>query len=64
MIHVLSTKDEYDDSIADSSTEWYTDTHGTDLTQFLIETLNKNPKDRVFMFKVEIDLVNLAKDPR
>lgn len=50
--------------ITDSSTEQYTDTTGIDLTQFIIETLNKNAKDRVLMLKIEQELVNLAKDKK
>ena len=31
----------------------YTDSTGIDLTQFIIDTLNKNAKDRVLMLKLE-----------
>lgn len=46
----------------DSSTEHYTDCTGIDLHQFIIDTLNKNAKDRVMMLKIEQELVTLAKD--
>jgi hypothetical protein len=31
----------------------YTDSTGIDLTQFIINTLNKNTKDRILMLKLE-----------
>lgn len=46
----------------DSSTEHYTDCTGIDLHQFIIDTLNKNAKDRVMMLKIEQELVTLARD--
>merc|ERR1719397_1332312 len=42
--------------------EIYTDSTGTDLTQFIINTLNKNSKDRVLMLKLEQEMSNLVKD--
>ena len=44
--------------------EVYTDNTGTDLTQFIITTLNKNSKDRVLMLKLEQDMTNLVKDTK
>ena len=41
--------------------EIYTDSTGTDLTQFIINTLNKNSKDRVLMLKLEQEMTNLVK---
>ena len=40
--------------------EIYTDNTGTDLTQFIISTLNKNAKDRVLMLKLEQEMTNLV----
>ncbi|RWS14547.1 cAMP-regulated phosphoprotein 21-like protein [Dinothrombium tinctorium] len=45
----------------DSSTETYTDSTGTDLQQFLLDTL-QNPKDRIHLLKIEQDLIALVKD--
>ncbi|RWS30830.1 cAMP-regulated phosphoprotein 21-like isoform X2 [Leptotrombidium deliense] len=45
----------------DSSTETYTDSTGTDLQQFLIETL-QNPKDRIHLLKFEQEMTTLVKD--
>ena len=42
------------------SGEIYTDSTGTDLTQFIINTLNKNSKDRVLMLKLEQEMSNLV----
>jgi len=42
--------------------EVYTDSTGTDLTQFIINTLNKNTKDRVLMLKLELEMTSLVKD--
>ena len=44
--------------------EIYTDNTGTDLTQFIISTLNKNTKDRVLMLKLELEMSNLVKDSK
>ena len=44
--------------------EVYTDNTGTDLTQFIITTLNKNAKDRVMMLKLEQEMSNLVKDSK
>lgn len=46
----------------DSSTEQFTDQSGVDLIQFFKETLNKNPKDRNMLVKIEKDLLGLALD--
>lgn len=46
----------------DGSSECYTDTTGVDLEQFIPETLNRNPKDRALMLRIEEELVNLAND--
>lgn len=52
------------DIVTDSSTEQYTDTTGINLGQFIVDTLNKNAKDRHLLLKIEHELVNLAKDKR
>jgi len=44
--------------------EIYTDNTGTDLTQFIISTLNKNAKDRVLMLKLEQEMSNFIKDAK
>ena len=44
--------------------EVYTDNTGTDLTQFIISTINKNAKDRVLMLKLEQEMSNLVKDSK
>ena len=44
--------------------EIYTDNTGTDLTQFIISTLNKNTKDRVLMLKLEQEMSNLVRDAK
>ena len=44
--------------------EIYTDNTGTDLTQFIISTLNKNAKDKVLMLKLEQEMSNLVKDSK
>ena len=41
--------------------EIYTHNTGTDLTQFIISTINKNAKDRVLMLKLEQEMSSLAK---
>ncbi|KAL1501888.1 hypothetical protein ABEB36_007128 [Hypothenemus hampei] len=46
----------------DSSAEFYTDTTGVDLEQFIPDTINRNPKDRALMLRIEEELVNLAND--
>lgn len=46
----------------DSSTEQFTDQSGIDLVQFFKDTLNKNPKDRNTLMKIEKDLIELAHD--
>lgn len=44
--------------------EVYTDSTGTDLTQFIINTLNKNTKDRVLMLKLEQEMTSLVRDSK
>lgn len=44
--------------------EVYTDSTGTDLTQFIINTINKNSKDRVLMLKLEQEMSSLVRDPK
>ncbi|XP_029370106.1 cAMP-regulated phosphoprotein 21 isoform X2 [Echeneis naucrates] len=41
----------------DSSLE-YTDSTGIDLNQFIIETLNSNPRDRMMLLKLEQDMID------
>jgi len=44
--------------------EIYTDSTGTDLAQFIINTLNKNSKDRVLMLKLEQEMTSLVRDSK
>uniref|UniRef100_A0A1B6DE93 cAMP-regulated phosphoprotein 21 n=2 Tax=Clastoptera arizonana TaxID=38151 RepID=A0A1B6DE93_9HEMI len=46
----------------DNSMEQYTDSSGIDLEQFIENTLNRNPKDRLLLLKIENELVSLIKD--
>ncbi|XP_066153951.1 cAMP-regulated phosphoprotein 21 isoform X3 [Euwallacea fornicatus] len=46
----------------DSSAEYYTDTTGVDLEQFIPDTINRNPKDRALMLRIEEELVSLIND--
>ena len=49
--------------VSDSSTETpYTDSTGINLEEFIKMTLNKNPKDRMFLMKLEQDLANFISD--
>lgn len=48
--------------IEDSSVETqYTDSSGVDLEEFIAMTLNKNPKDRMMLLKLEQDLTEFIK---
>lgn len=40
----------------------YTDSTGIDLEQFIMQTLNRNQKDRSVMLRIEKDLTEFAKD--
>lgn len=51
-------------SILEPTAETYTDHTGTDLMQFLTDTLQNNPKDRVHLLKIEKQLTDLVKDPK
>ncbi|XP_044745223.1 cAMP-regulated phosphoprotein 21 isoform X2 [Coccinella septempunctata] len=42
----------------------YKDTTGIDLDIFIPETLNRNPKDRAFMLRIEKELLSLARDDK
>ncbi|XP_030766514.1 cAMP-regulated phosphoprotein 21 isoform X2 [Sitophilus oryzae] len=46
----------------ESSSDCYTDTTGVNLEQFIPETLNRNPKDRALMLRIEEELILLAND--
>ncbi|CAG2114585.1 unnamed protein product [Medioppia subpectinata] len=48
----------------DSSVENSSDLTGTDVQQFLIDTIQKNKKDRVFLLKIEQELNVLVKDTK
>ncbi|GAB6031955.1 cAMP-regulated phosphoprotein 21, variant 2 [Chamberlinius hualienensis] len=61
--HSTGSLDESSPALSrDSSLELYTDSTGIDLQQFIINTLHKNQKDRLFLFKIELDLSNLVKE--
>lgn len=49
-------------SILDNSADYYTDTTGVDLEQFIPDTINRNPKDRALMLRIEEELINLVND--
>lgn len=40
----------------------YTDNTGIDLTQFIIETLHRNQKDRTTLLRIEQEMVGLVRD--
>ncbi|KAH8366222.1 hypothetical protein KR093_010382 [Drosophila rubida] len=46
----------------ENSSEQYTDFGGTDLLTFFRDTLNKNPKDRNILLKIEKDLMEFVQD--
>ncbi|XP_020283398.1 cAMP-regulated phosphoprotein 21 isoform X2 [Pseudomyrmex gracilis] len=65
--HQNSSQGSYDSASPclsrDSSTEMcYTDSTGIDLEQFIMQTLNRNQKDRSVMLRIEKDLTEFAKD--
>ncbi|KAH8302686.1 hypothetical protein KR044_009533 [Drosophila immigrans] len=47
---------------SENSSEQYTDFGGTDLLTFFRDTLNKNPKDRNILLKIEKDLMEFVQD--
>ncbi|BES97496.1 R3H domain [Nesidiocoris tenuis] len=47
-----------------NSREQYEGGNQIDLHQFIVETLNRNYKDRMLLIKIENDLISLAKDPK
>uniref|UniRef100_A0A674BGQ3 R3H domain-containing protein n=1 Tax=Salmo trutta TaxID=8032 RepID=A0A674BGQ3_SALTR len=47
--------------ISDTSQE-YTDSTGIDLHQFIITTLNSNPRDRMMLLKLEQDMIDFITD--
>jgi len=49
---------------SENSSEQYTDFGGTDLLTFFRDTLNKNPKDRNILLKIEKDLMEFVQDKR
>ncbi|XP_017098360.2 protein encore isoform X6 [Drosophila bipectinata] len=46
----------------ENSSEQYTDYGGTDLLMFFRDTLNKNPKDRNILLKIEKDLMEFVQE--
>lgn len=44
-------------SLSESSVE-YTDSTGIDLHQFIVDTLNSNPRDRMMLLKLEQDMID------
>jgi len=49
---------------SENSSEQYTDYGGTDLLVFFRDTLNKNPKDRNILLKIEKDLIDFVQENR
>ncbi|XP_014245250.1 cAMP-regulated phosphoprotein 21-like isoform X3 [Cimex lectularius] len=47
-----------------NSREQYEGSSQVDLHKFIVDTLNRNYKDRMLLLKIESDLVALAKDPK
>ncbi|KAH8303841.1 hypothetical protein KR018_011625 [Drosophila ironensis] len=47
---------------SENSSEQYTDYGGTDLLMFFRDTLNKNPKDRNILLKIEKDLMDFVQE--
>ncbi|XP_070071875.1 protein encore isoform X3 [Drosophila takahashii] len=47
---------------SENSSEQYTDYGGTDLLVFFRDTLNKNPKDRNILLKIEKDLIEFIQE--
>ncbi|XP_041823063.1 cAMP-regulated phosphoprotein 21 isoform X3 [Melanotaenia boesemani] len=45
-------------SLSKESSVEYTDSTGIDLHQFIIETLNNNPRDRMMLLKLEQDMID------
>ncbi|KAM9824115.1 LOW QUALITY PROTEIN: cAMP-regulated phosphoprotein 21 [Neosynchiropus ocellatus] len=46
------------DSLSKESSVEYTDSTGIDLDQFIVETLNSNPRDRMMLLKLEQDMMD------
>jgi len=42
----------------------YTDSTGIDLHQFIVETLNSNPRDRMMLLKLEQDMIDFITSNR
>lgn len=55
IIHLLS--------LLEPSVE-YTDSTGIDLHQFIIDTLNSNPRDRMMLLKLEQDMIDFITSDR
>ncbi|CAH1403798.1 unnamed protein product [Nezara viridula] len=51
-------------SRGNSREQQYDGGNQVDLHQFIVETLNRNHKDRMLLLKIENELVNLANDPK
>ncbi|XP_073981672.1 R3H domain containing protein encore isoform X3 [Rhodnius prolixus] len=51
-------------SRGNSREQQYDGSNQVDLHQFIVDTLNRNHKDRMLLLKIENDLVSLAKDPK
>lgn len=49
---------------SENSSEQYTDFGGTDLLTFFRDTLNKNPKDRHILLKIEKDMMDFVQDKK
>lgn len=42
----------------------YTDSTGIDLHQFIVDTLNSNPRDRMMLLKLEQDMIDFITSNR
>lgn len=42
----------------------YTDSTGIDLHQFIVETLNRNPRERIMLLKLEQDMIDFITSNR
>uniref|UniRef100_A0A668AW57 cAMP regulated phosphoprotein 21 n=1 Tax=Myripristis murdjan TaxID=586833 RepID=A0A668AW57_9TELE len=52
------SKDPKKHSVSKESSVEYTDSTGIDLHQFIVDTLNSNPRDRMMLLKLEQDMID------
>ncbi|KAM8884961.1 cAMP-regulated phosphoprotein 21 isoform 1-T2 [Synchiropus picturatus] len=55
------SRDPKTNSLSKESSVEYTDSTGIDLDQFIVETLNSNPRDRMMLLKLEQDMTDFIK---